>query len=139
LAGHRVETALAPDLPMVRLDPVLFEQVLFNLLDNAAKYAPAGTAIRLEARHDGTTVRLQVQDEGPGMPQAELERVFDKFYRVRKSDSQRAGTGLGLAICRGFVEAMGATIEAGNRIGGRGAVFTVTLPVPGAGKKGAVR
>jgi two-component system sensor histidine kinase KdpD len=130
LADHRIETALAPDLPMVRLDPVLFEQVLFNLLDNAAKYAPAGTAIRLEAGHDGAMVRLQVQDEGPGVPQAELERVFDKFYRVRKSDSQRAGTGLGLAICRGFVEAMGGKIAAGNRSGGHGAVFTITLPVP---------
>jgi two-component system sensor histidine kinase KdpD len=72
-----------------------------------------------------------VQDDGSGIPQAELERVFDKFYRVRKSDSQRAGTGLGLAICRGFVEAMGGTIAAANRTGGRGAVFTITLPVPG--------
>ncbi len=130
LAGHRIETALPSDLPMVRLDPVLFEQVLFNLLDNAAKYAPAGTVIRIEGQRDGASVRLQVQDEGPGIPQAELERVFDKFYRVRKSDSQRAGTGLGLAICRGFVEAMGGTIEAGNRIGGHGAVFTIALPAP---------
>ncbi|GAB1717605.1 MAG: osmosensitive K+ channel signal transduction histidine kinase [Nitrobacter sp.] len=130
LADHHIETALAPDLPMVRLDPVLFEQVLFNLLDNAAKYAPAGTMIRLEAGCDGASVRLRVQDEGSGIPQEELERVFDKFYRVRKSDGQRAGTGLGLAICRGFVEAMGGTIEAANRTGGRGAVVTITLPVP---------
>ncbi len=130
LADHRIETALGPDLPMVRLDPVLFEQVLFNLLDNAAKYAPAGTAIRLEARRDAASIRLQVLDEGQGVPQAELERVFDKFYRVHKSDSRRAGTGLGLAICRGFVEAMGGAIEAANRNGGRGTVFTITLPVP---------
>jgi two-component system sensor histidine kinase KdpD len=115
---------------MVRLDPVLFEQVLFNLLDNAAKYAPAGTAISIEGRRDGNSVSLRVLDEGPGIPQSELERIFDKFYRVRKADSQRAGTGLGLAICRGFVEAMGGTIEAGNQAGGRGAVFTITLPVP---------
>jgi two-component system sensor histidine kinase KdpD len=130
LDRHHVETALASDLPMVRLDPVLFEQVLFNLLDNAAKYAPAGTAISIEGRRDGNSVSLRVLDEGPGIPQSELERIFDKFYRVRKADSQRAGTGLGLAICRGFVEAMGGTIEAGNRAGGRGAVFTITLPVP---------
>lgn len=130
LADHRIETELVSGLPMVRLDPVLFEQVLFNLLDNAAKYAPAGTAIRLETQRDAASVRLQVQDEGSGIPRAELERVFDKFYRVRKSDSQRAGTGLGLAICRGFVEAMGGTIEGGSRIGGHGAVFTITLPVP---------
>jgi two-component system sensor histidine kinase KdpD len=75
-----------------------------------------------------------VLDEGPGIPKAELERIFDKFYRVRKSDSQRAGTGLGLAICRGFVEAMGGTIEAGNRVDRRGAVFTITLPVQDASK-----
>jgi two-component system sensor histidine kinase KdpD len=138
LIDHRVETALAPDLPMVRVDPVLFEQLLFNLLDNAAKYAPAGTAIRLEARCDGASMYLRVQDEGPGIPQAELERVFDKFYRVRKSDSRRAGTGLGLAICRGFVEALGGTIEAANRIGGRGAVFTITLPVPNSDEPKAI-
>jgi two-component system sensor histidine kinase KdpD len=131
LTSHRIETTLATDLPMARLDPVLFEQVLFNLLDNAAKYAPAGTPIELRGWREGAMLRLQVLDEGQGIPRAELERVFDKFYRVRKSDSQRAGTGLGLAICRGFAEAMGGTIEAGNRAGGHGAVFTITLPVPG--------
>ena len=134
LGDHRIETALASDLPMVRIDPVLFEQVLFNLLDNAAKYAPDGTAIRVEGRLEGNSVALRVLDEGPGIPKAELERIFDKFYRVRKSDSQRAGTGLGLAICRGFVEAMGGTIEAGNRVDRRGAVFTITLPVQDASK-----
>jgi two-component system sensor histidine kinase KdpD len=137
LAGHRVETALAPDLPMVKLDPVLFEQVLFNLLDNAAKYACAGTTIRIDARRDGATVSLRVIDEGPGIPEADKERVFDKFYRIRKSDSQRAGTGLGLAICRGFVEAMAGTIEVSTRTGSRGAVFTITLPVPETGQREA--
>jgi two-component system sensor histidine kinase KdpD len=130
LVDHRIETALVPDLPMVRLDPVLFEQALFNLLDNAAKYAPAGTTVRIEGKQERASVVLRIADEGPGIPQADLERVFDKFYRVRKSDSQRAGTGLGLAICRGFVEAMGGTIEAANRTGGRGAIFTLVLPVP---------
>ena len=134
LAGHCVETALAPDLPMMRLDPVLFEQVLFNLLDNAAKYAPTETTISIEGERAGSSVRIHVRDEGPGFPQPEQERVFDKFYRVRKSDSQRAGTGLGLAICRGFVEAMGGTIEAGNRAGRHGAIFTITLPVPDTDK-----
>ncbi|MBN8975819.1 MAG: sensor histidine kinase KdpD [Rhizobiales bacterium] len=138
LADHRIETALPPDLPMIKLDAVLFEQVLFNLLDNAAKYAPAGTTISLQGTCEGTTVRLQVQDEGPGIPQAELERIFDKFYRVRKADSQRAGTGLGLAICRGFVEAMGGTIEASNRASGHGAVFTVVLPVPNSNEPRAM-
>lgn len=130
LADHRVETALAPDLPMVKLDPVLFEQVLFNLLDNAAKYAHSGTMISIEGKRAGTAVHLRVLDEGPGIPRSERERIFDKFYRVRKADSQRAGTGLGLAICRGFVEAMGGAIGAGDRAGGHGAVFTITLPTP---------
>jgi two-component system sensor histidine kinase KdpD len=134
LAGHHVETTLAPNLPMVRLDPVLFEQVLFNLLDNAAKYAPIGTTVRIESKQERALVVLRIADEGPGIPQTDLERVFDKFYRVRKSDSQRAGTGLGLAICRGFVEAMGGTIEASNRAGRHGAIFTITLPVPDTDK-----
>ncbi len=127
-AGHSVETALPDDLPMLRLDPVLFEQVLFNLLDNAAKYAPAGSAITIRARQDGREVLVTVTDEGPGLPPADLERVFDSFYRVRKGDQVRAGTGLGLAICRGFVEAMGGTITAANRTDRSGAVFTIRLP-----------
>lgn len=130
LAGHRVAVEIAPDLPTLRLDPVLFEQVLVNLLDNAAKYAPEGSTVTLRARHDGHTVRIEVLDEGFGLPEADVERVFDKFYRVRKSDRVRAGTGLGLAISRGFVEAMGGTVTAGNRRDRLGAAFTVTLPVP---------
>jgi two-component system sensor histidine kinase KdpD len=127
---HRTETELPPDLPMLRLDPVLFEQVLFNLIDNAAKYAPAGSAIRIQAWADSGQVALQVLDEGPGIPPADLERVFDSFYRVGKTDHVRAGTGLGLSICRGFIEAMGGTIAAGNRADRSGAVFTITMPVP---------
>ena len=129
LAGHRVAVDLSPDLPALRLDPVLFEQVLVNILDNAAKYAPEGTTVTIRARREGARVWIAVLDEGEGLPEAEVERVFDKFYRVRKGDRVRAGTGLGLAIARGFVEAMGGILAAGNRAEG-GAVFTVTLPVP---------
>ena len=132
LAGHHVTVDLADDLPMVDIDPVLFEQVLFNLLDNAAKYAPEGTTVGIEAaRTVSGGVTLRVIDEGEGIPPEELERVFDKFHRVRKEDSVRAGTGLGLAVCRGFVEAMGGTIVPGNRVDRPGAVFTVTLPAAG--------
>ncbi len=133
LAGHHVEADLAPDLPTLPLDAVLFEQVLFNLLDNAAKYAEAGTTIRVEARRDGGAVVLRILDEGPGIPTGELEQVFDKFYRARKADAVRAGTGLGLAISRGFVEAMGGTIGATNRTDRSGAVFTITLPASADG------
>ena len=130
LAGHTVERRIAADLPMVNLDAVLFEQVLFNLLDNAVKYAPAGSTIRIEGWRDDDSVYLQVLDEGAGIPEQDLPRIFDKFYRVRKSDTQRAGTGLGLAICRGFVEAMGGSIQATNRHDRPGAIFTITFPVP---------
>ena len=106
LVKHRVEMEISPDLPMVSVDAVLFEQVLFNLLDNAAKYAPPDTTVRLQSWQEGDSVRLQVLDEGDGVPKADLERIFDKFYRSRKGDQVRAGTGLGLAISRGFVEAM---------------------------------
>ncbi len=129
LASHRVEVALAADLPLVRLDPVLFEQVLFNVLDNAAKYAPAGSTVRLQAHCAMGGLVTQVLDEGEGIPPEDLERIFDKFFRVHVSDRKRAGTGLGLAICRGFVEAMGGTITAGNRQDRSGAVFTITVPI----------
>ena len=115
---------------MLRLDPVLFEQVLFNLIDNAAKYAGTGTTVTLRARREGPVVRMQVLDEGPGLPDEDRERIFDKFYRVRAGDRQRAGTGLGLAIARGFMEAMGGTVTAANRSDRTGAVFTLTLPIP---------
>jgi two-component system sensor histidine kinase KdpD len=130
LAKHDIRVDIAADLPMLRLDPVLFEQVIFNLLDNAAKYAPAGTKIELRAARDGNLVRLEIMDEGDGIPPDDLERVFDKFYRVQAIDRKRAGTGLGLAICRGFVESMGGTIRASNRSDRRGALLTIALPVP---------
>jgi len=129
-AHHKTEMDVPSGLPMLRVDPVLFEQALFNLIDNAAKYAPEDTVIRIEASAWGQSVRLEIMDEGPGIPPDDLERVFDSFYRVRKADTVRAGTGLGLSISRGFIEAMGGTIKAGNRPGGKGAVFTITLPVP---------
>ncbi len=129
LGNHRVEVDISSDLPMVMVDAVLFEQVLFNLLDNAAKYAPPKTTVRIQSWRDRSSVRLQVMDEGGGVPAADLERIFDKFFRVRKGDQVRAGTGLGLAISRGFVEAMHGAISAANRTDRSGAVFTITLPV----------
>ncbi len=130
LAHHRLQVAVAADLPMLRLDAVLFEQVLFNLLDNAAKYAPQGSEIALEAHVVRGHVVLEISDHGPGIPDIDLERIFDTFYRVRKGDHVQAGTGLGLSIARGFTEAMGGTIRAGNRAEGSGARFTITIPLP---------
>ena len=132
LVHHKVSLQLAADLPMLELDAVLFEQALFNLLDNAAKYAPADTTIAIRGARDRNQVSLQIMDEGNGIPPAELDSVFDKFYRVNKGDHVRPGTGLGLAISRGFVEAMHGTISAANRADRSGAVLTIRLPVPAA-------
>jgi two-component system, OmpR family, sensor histidine kinase KdpD len=129
LATHHVKVEMTPELPMPRLDAVLLEQVIFNLLDNAAKYAPPNSEVCVKASADGEIVRVEVTDEGDGIPPGDLERIFDKFYRVNAADRQRAGTGLGLAISRGFIEAMGGTITAKNRTDRSGAVFMVTLPV----------
>jgi two-component system, OmpR family, sensor histidine kinase KdpD len=130
LKSHPVAIDLESGLPLLDLDMVLMEQVLFNLFDNAAKYAPPGSCVMVMARLEDGSVAIRVLDEGEGIPEADIDRIFDKFYRVRRSDRQRAGTGLGLAICRGFVEAMGGSITAANRIGRPGAVFTIRLPVP---------
>jgi len=131
LQPNRVELDLAGDLPMLELDAVLFEQVLFNILDNASKYAPPDTAITIRSRSEpGDTVALQIMDEGDGIPASELGQIFEKFYRARKGDRVRAGTGLGLAISRGFIEAMHGTISAANRTDRSGATFTIRLPIP---------
>jgi len=129
LQNHQVEIDLDHDLPMVNIDMVLMEQVLFNLFDNAAKYAPPGSRITISAQRETGFVAIRILDEGDGIPDTDLERIFDKFYRVQRGDRQRAGTGLGLAICRGFVEAMGGRITAANRTDRRGAVFSILLPV----------
>jgi two-component system sensor histidine kinase KdpD len=129
LTNHKVEMELASDMPMALVDAVLFEQVLFNLLDNAAKYAPPQSTIRIQSRRDAGRLFLRVLDEGPGVPQGDLERIFDKFYRVQKGDQVRAGTGLGLAISRGFVEALQGTLTAANRTDRSGAEFTIALPI----------
>ncbi|MDQ8727724.1 sensor histidine kinase KdpD [Bradyrhizobium sp. LHD-71] len=129
LSHHNVELKLASVLPMVEIDAVLFEQALFNVLDNAAKYAPLGSTIRIEGEQDGPVVALRVLDEGEGIPPADVDQIFDKFYRARKGDQVRPGTGLGLAIARGFIEAMKGTITAANRYDRSGAAFIITFPI----------
>jgi two-component system sensor histidine kinase KdpD len=116
-----VPAVLAP------MDFVLMAQVLVNLLDNALKYSPPGTSIGVEAHVAESGLKMAVTDRGTGIPPEDLERIFDKFYRVHRPDSV-GGTGLGLAICKAIVEAHRGRISAQNRPGG-GSVFTLTLPL----------
>jgi two-component system sensor histidine kinase KdpD len=129
LGQHRLAVEVAPDLPALWLDFVLIEHVLVNLLENAAKYSPPGTTIHVKAGRRGRTVVVEVVDEGVGVPPADLERIFDKFYRVQRGDRQGAGTGLGLSICRGIVEAHGARISARSPANGKGTAFVMTFPI----------
>jgi two-component system sensor histidine kinase KdpD len=129
LSQHRLEVEVAPDLPALWLDFVLVEHVLINLLENAAKYSPPGTTIHVRGRRRGGAVVVEVADEGVGVPPSDLERIFDKFYRVRRGDRQGAGTGLGLSICRGIVEAHGGRISARSPADGKGTAFVVTFPI----------
>jgi two-component system sensor histidine kinase KdpD len=128
--GLHLTADVAPGLPPLLLDPTLCEQVLFNLIDNAAKFAPAGSAIRLTAqRHDGRVV-LTLCDEGPGFRPEHIASVFDKFFHA-DAGGRRKGAGLGLTICRGFVAAMGGTIAAANRTDRSGAAIRITFPISG--------
>lgn len=127
LAGRHLHLIIADQIPLVRLDFVLIVHVLTNLLDNALKYSPDGSPLEVRARAFNDQVQISVTDQGSGIPPDDLERVFDKFYRVHRAE-QVAGTGLGLAICKGIVEAHGGRIWAENRPGG-GTVLTIALPL----------
>lgn len=133
LADHPM-TYDAPDaLPSVRLDTVQIEQVLTNLLENAAKYSPSGAPIAVRVRvvdgPDGAAeLHISVADRGPGIPRREQSRIFDKFYRVAGSSSRAGGTGMGLAIVQGLVAAHGGRVAV-ESAPGQGSTFTVILPI----------
>jgi two-component system sensor histidine kinase KdpD len=125
LGARPVRVSLAPDLPLLYVDPLLLEQVLVNLLENAAKYTPPGSAIDIEGHAEGDGIVMEVRDRGPGIARGDEKRVFEKFYRGAKTSV--AGAGLGLAICKGIVEAHGGTISVETRAD-EGATFRVMLP-----------
>jgi two-component system sensor histidine kinase KdpD len=129
LAARRVNVRVDPGLPLLRLDFVLMEQVLVNLLENAMKYTTSGQTITIHAFRDGDRAAIEVANEGVGLAPEDLDHIFEKFYRVQGSDRQRAGTGLGLSICRALVEAHGGRIYARLPEQGPGAVFHIELPV----------
>lgn len=127
-AGRSPRISLAPDLKFIRGDQDLLAQVVFNLLDNAHKYADAGE-VTVHARNEGETVMISVTDEGPGIKPADLDRVFEKFYRGGGTDRRKPGTGLGLSICRGLIQAMGGSIIAESPAARRrGTRMVVRLP-----------
>ncbi|MDN2579258.1 sensor histidine kinase KdpD [Aquibium sp. ELW1220] len=139
LAGHRVVRDLDAALPDLPGDAVLLEQVVANILDNAAKYAPPGTPVTVSARQAGGEVVLTIADEGPGIPEADRAHVFDMFFRVRAGDGQPGGTGLGLSIAKGIVDAHGGSIRAEAALAdGRGTRIVITLPLA-AGADGKPR
>jgi len=126
LEGRAVRLSVPAELPEIEMDLVLMTQVLVNLLDNALKYAPPETELELSAAALGDRVTLEVADRGPGVPEQDLGRIFDKFYRVPVPEGA-GGTGLGLSICKGIVEAHGGSIQARNRKDG-GLRVVITLP-----------
>ncbi|WP_081771705.1 ATP-binding protein [Paraburkholderia nodosa] len=127
LDAHRTRTDLAAGLPLIELDAIAFERVLVNLIDNAVKYTPPGSTVTVRAHAVGDRVHVVVEDDGPGLPRIESERLFEAFARGVK-ESSITGVGLGLALCRTIVEAHGGAIECENREP-RGARFTISLPM----------
>ena len=129
LVGRKINVELPSDLPPIPLDDLLVEQVFINLLENAIKYTPADSPIDIVASHRAGEVEIEVADRGPGVPDAERDHVFEKFYRLTR-EGTHGGAGLGLAICRGLVEAHGGRIWVEDRKGG-GSRFRFTLPIEG--------
>ncbi len=128
--GCQVERDLSTDLPLHYVDPDRLIQVLWNLLENANKYASPRSSIKVETRWTGTEVLIGVADRGPGIPAGEREKIFQHFYRLdRDYRAHTQGSGLGLAICRGIVQAHGGRIWVEDRPGG-GSIFRIALPLP---------
>jgi two-component system sensor histidine kinase KdpD len=132
LTGHPVSTQAADDLPMAMVDGVLIEQVLQNLIENAAHHTPPNTTITVSAELSKDVILVSVADTGVGIPKGEEEKIFDKFYAIAQRSSYK-GTGLGLAICASIVKAHDQRIWAKNRPEG-GAIFTFSVPVADASK-----
>jgi two-component system sensor histidine kinase KdpD len=127
LGQHNVKVDIPADFPLVPIDFTLIVQVVVNVLENAVKYSPQNSLIEISAHLSDKKARLQIADQGVGIPSEDLTRVFDKFYRVQRPESV-SGTGLGLSIGKGIVEAHHGFIYAGAREGG-GTIITIELPL----------
>jgi two-component system sensor histidine kinase KdpD len=126
LSRHEIKMDIPNDFPPVKLDAILTEQILVNLLGNAAVHTPPGTRVEFSARTEADQLVLRVADNGPGLPPGDTARWFDRFQRG--PDTVAGGTGIGLSLVKGFAEAQGGSAGAENRPGG-GALFTVRLPL----------
>jgi two-component system sensor histidine kinase KdpD len=124
-AGKRL-TATCDEQVQVFVDPILLEQAIANVAENAVRFSPLDGAVTMDVRRRDDQVIVEVSDEGPGVPEADLTRIFEKFYRSPASSETLQGTGLGLSIARGLVESMGGAISAGPRHDGRSGL-TVTI------------
>jgi len=129
LHDRPVRTDLPAGLPLLSVDPILFEQVFINLFENVSKYTPAGTPVDVRARVNDERIVIEIMDHGPGIPAGAEESVFEKFFRGPNVGT--GGVGLGLASCRGIVDAHGGRLSAENRAEG-GATFRIELPIVGA-------
>lgn len=130
LAPLQVHTELAADLPLLFVHAALIEQALINVLENAARFSPLNGRLRVQVAAQHHQLSIAVSDEGPGIPLAERERIFDMFYTAARGDRGGQGTGLGLAICQGMIGAHGGHIEVGDGIDGKGTCITLCLPLP---------
>jgi len=127
IGKRTINIDIPEELPLVQLDFVLVERVLVNVIDNALKYSPADQPIDIKAHAAGAFLEVEVADRGTGIPPEDLNRIFDKFYRVQRPDNV-SGTGLGLSISKGIVQAQGGFIGAENRAGG-GTIISISLPL----------
>ncbi|RPW02683.1 sensor histidine kinase [Pseudomonas aeruginosa] len=129
LAPYRVQAIVANDLPLLYVHAALIEQALINVLENAARFSPNHGRLRIEVGQDAAELRFAVSDEGPGIPEAEREKIFDMFYTAARGDRGGQGTGLGLAICQGMIGAHGGRISVGEGLDGRGTTLVLHLPL----------
>jgi two-component system sensor histidine kinase KdpD len=132
--GHKIEVQIEKELPVVRVDERAVSEVVYTLIDNAAKYSPKGTKIRIVAERAGEgLIKMSVEDEGKGVPVEIRKRVFDKFFRATReggvSTQEPSGTGLGLAIAKGIVEAHQGKIWIESGSEGKGTRVVFTLPI----------
>ena len=128
LKGIHVARRMAADLPLLYVHPALIEQVLVNVIENAARFSPEGGEIQIEADVDGEGLRIRISDQGPGIPEDQRRKVFDMFFTGGGSDSGRRGGGLGLAICAGMIGAHMGRIEALSGPENRGTTIEIHLP-----------